>query len=128
MAGGRTEALDYMEPRKHPGKVKKGKRAIRKKSGQRIKPIKRGSGKRGVCVCVREREDGESHKRVQTQVETKEKWGGSRSKGEWSPLTACRGAQLQKPRATQADLSSSVQTPSQHFPTAATINSLFSGK
>ena len=117
-----------MEPRKHPGKVKKGKRAIRKKSGQRIKSIKRGSRKRGVCVCVREREDGESHKRVQTQVETKEKWGGGRSKGEWSPLTACRGAQLQNPRATQADLPSSVQTPSQNFPTAATVNSLFSGK
>lgn len=50
MAGGRTEALDYTEPRKHPGKVKKGKRATRKKSGQRIKPIKCGSGKRGVCV------------------------------------------------------------------------------
>ena len=79
-------------------------------------------------MCEREREDGESHKRVQTQVETKEKWGGSRSKGEWSPLTACRGAQLQNPRATQADLPSSVQTPSQNFPTAATVNSLLSGK
>ena len=50
-----------MEPRKHPGKVKKGKRAIRKKSGQRIKPIKRGSRKRGVCVCVCERERMENH-------------------------------------------------------------------
>lgn len=59
MAGGRTEALDYTEPRKHPGKVKKGKRAIRKKSGQRIKPIKCGSGKRGMCA--RERERMENH-------------------------------------------------------------------
>ena len=76
----------------------------------------------------REREDGESHKRVQTQVETKEKWGGRRSEGEWSPLMACRGAQLHRPRGTQADLPSSVQTPSQNFPTAATLNTLFSGK
>lgn len=80
-----------------------------------------------MCVCERESEDGESHKRVQTQVETKEKWGGSRSEGEWSPLMACRGAQLHRLRGTQADLPSSVQTP-QNFPTAATLNTLFSGK
>ena len=63
---------------------------------------------------MRQREDGESHPRVQTRV-TKEKWGRSRSEGEWSPLMACRGAQLHRPRGTQADLPSSVQTPHRTF-------------
>ena len=72
---------------------------MRKRSGQRIKAVKREE------VWRRERENGESYKRVQTQVETYEKWRENRSKGEWSPLMACRGAQLR-------NLSSSVQADS----------------
>lgn len=56
MAGGRIEALDYTEPRNTQAKSKREKEQQGRKVDKRIKPIKNcGSGKRGVCVCERER-------------------------------------------------------------------------
>lgn len=72
--------------------------------------------------CEGETENGESYKRVQTQVETYEKWRETdqRENGVLSRLVRVLSS------ATCPALSR--QTPSQNFPAAATLNTLFSGK